>query len=97
MEKVSYETAKTLLKTFGKVKSVGPSLGSFSLSGEMLTCLLEEFKDEIAGKQAKMDSDPHFLMPLTLSKEAYCNVMVTKEETEVGEAVHPFTHTPCHL
>jgi len=36
--------ALELLKTFGEVTSVGPSLGSFSLSGEMLTCLLEEFK-----------------------------------------------------
>jgi hypothetical protein len=25
-----------------------------------------------------MDSDPHFWMPLTLAKEAYVSVMVTK-------------------
>ena len=81
VEKVSYETANELLKTFGAVKSVGPSLGSFSLSGEMLAAMLQEFSAEIEGKEAKMDSDPHFWMPLTLSKEAYCSVMVTKDET----------------
>eukprot|EP00740_Mantoniella_antarctica_P006989 CAMPEP_0181355250 /NCGR_PEP_ID=MMETSP1106-20121128/3796_1 /TAXON_ID=81844 /ORGANISM="Mantoniella antarctica, Strain SL-175" /LENGTH=539 /DNA_ID=CAMNT_0023467971 /DNA_START=47 /DNA_END=1666 /DNA_ORIENTATION=- len=88
VEKVSYDTAKELLKTFGEVTSVGPSLGSFSLSGEMLTCLLEEFKGEIAGKEAKMDSDPHFWMPLTLSRDAYCRVMVSKEETEAAAGAH---------
>jgi hypothetical protein len=78
----------------GKVTSVGPSLGSFSLSGEMLTTLLEEFQEEIAGKEAKMDSDPHFWMPLTLSKEAYCSVMVTKVGGGVGcvQAEFQFTH-----
>ena len=34
-----------------------------------------EFAGEITGKLAKMDSDPHFWMPMTLSKEAYCEVM----------------------
>jgi len=60
VEKVSYGQATALLESFGTVKSVGPSLGSFSLSGEMLFSLLDEFKGEIAGKAAKMDSDPHF-------------------------------------
>ena len=78
VEKVSYETAQTLLKTFGKVTSVGPSLGSFSLSNEMLMALLTEFAADLASKQAKMDSDPHFWMPLTLAKDAYVSVMVTK-------------------
>ena len=78
VEKVSYETAQHLLKTFGKVTSVGPSLGSFSLSNEMLMALLTEFAADLASKQAKMDSDPHFWMPLTLAKDAYVSVMVTK-------------------
>ena len=78
VEKVSYETAQHLLKTFGKVTSVGPSLGSFSLSNEMLMALLAEFAADLASKQAKMDSDPHFWMPLTLAKDAYVSVMVTK-------------------
>ena len=78
VEKVSYETAQTLLETFGKVTSVGPSLGSFSLSNEMLMALLTEFAADLASKQAKMDSDPHFWMPLTLAKDAYVSVMVTK-------------------
>ena len=89
VEKVSYETAMRLLKGFGTVTSVGPSLGSFSLSNEMLTELLCEFADELDGKQSKMDSDPHFWMPLTLDKNSYVSVMVTKDETaEVAGAHH---------
>ena len=88
VEKVSYETAQHLLKTFGKVTSVGPSLGSFSLSNEMLMALLTEFAADLTNKQAKMDSDPHFWMPLTLAKDAYVSVMVTKDETAEVAAAH---------
>lgn len=88
VEKVSYDTARRLLASFGEVRSVGPSLGSFSLSHEMLAALLKEFEPELTAKTAKMDSDPHFWMPLTLAKEAYCSVMVTKSETEARAAAH---------
>ena len=88
VEKVSFETANKLLASFGTVTSVGPSLGSFSLSHEMLAALLDEFKSEIAGKQAKMDSDPHFWMPLTLAKDAYVSVMITKDESAEAAGAH---------
>ena len=88
VEKVSYDTAQRLLKSFGKITSVGPSLGSFSLSNEMLVELLSEFSAELAGKEAKMDSDPHFWMPLTLDKASYVSVMVTKDETEAQAGKH---------
>jgi hypothetical protein len=88
VEKVSFDTARTLLKSFGAVKRVGPSLGSFSLSNEMLFALLTEFDDELVTKTAKMDSDPHFWMPLTLDKASYVSVMVTKDETEAIAAAH---------
>ena len=63
-------------------------MGSFSLSAEMLAALLDEFKSEIAGKTAKMDSDPHFWMPLTLAKDAYVSVMITKDESAEAAAAH---------
>ena len=88
VEKVSYETARELLASFGVVKRVGPSLGSFSLSSEMLHALLIEFEDELTAKTAKMDSDPHFWMPLTLDEASYAKVMATKGETEASAAAH---------
>ena len=53
---------------------MGPSLGSFSLSAALLKALLAEFAPEITAKAAKMDSDPHFWMPMTLTAEAYESV-----------------------
>jgi len=88
VEKVSFETASELLSSFGVVSSVGPSLGSFSLSAPMLAGLLAEFQSEIAGKEAKFDSDPHFWMPLTMKSDAYVKVMQSKGETEEKAAAH---------
>lgn len=88
VEKVSYDTARRLLSSFGTVTSVGPSLGSFSLSNHMLFALLAEFNTELSEKSAKMDSDPHFWMPMTLSKESYVTVMKSKGETEHKASVH---------
>lgn len=78
VEKVSFATANKLLASFGTVVAVGPSLGSFSVSAALLLALLDEFAKELEGKTAKLDSDPDFWMPLTLSGEAYTSVMVQK-------------------
>lgn len=87
VEKVNYETASELLSTFGTVKTVGPSLGSFSVSDAMLKELLAEFAKELEGKEAKFDSDPHFWMPLTFtSKSAYAQVMIKKGEFDEAAA-----------
>jgi len=75
---VDFDTAKTLLSGLGEVTSVGPSLGSFSLSAELLTCLSTEFAPELAAKSVALDSDPHFWMPMTLAKEPYIRIMGTK-------------------
>ena len=88
VEKVSFETASELLSSFGVVSSVGPSLGSFSLSTPMLMGLLSEFDAEIAGKEAKMDSDPHFWMPLTMKCDSYVKVMTSKGETAEKATAH---------
>jgi len=88
VEKVSYDTATRLLAGFGQLAAVGPSLGSFSLGAEMLSSLMTEFAPELETKTAKMDSDPHFWMPMTLEKKAYVSVMVTKDETEATAGAH---------
>ena len=78
VEKVSYDTARRLLATFGKVRPSALPSGPSPCRHEMLAAMLKEFEPELNAKTAKMDSDPHFWMPLTLAKEAYCSVMVTK-------------------
>ncbi|CEG37714.1 protein [Plasmopara halstedii] len=85
VDKVTHETAIRLLASFGEVKSVGTSLGSFSVDSDMLQALLTEFSKELAAKSGKLDSDPHFWMPLTLELNAYTEVM-TQKGTEIPEA-----------
>ncbi len=79
VEKVTHATAKTLLGSFGAVTKVGVSLGSFSLSASILVALLEEFKTELVEKTAKLDTDPGLWMALTLSKEAYIQLLEAKK------------------
>jgi len=88
VEKVEFDMAQQLLGSFGTVKSVGPSLGSFSMSAALLLAMLEEFKTELAEKTAKFDSDPDFWMPLTLSAEAYTTIMNTKGVTPQVSGSH---------
>ncbi|EKX34779.1 hypothetical protein GUITHDRAFT_119090 [Guillardia theta CCMP2712] len=88
VEKVSYKTANELLAKFGEIKQVGPSLGSFSVSASLLFELMKEFEQELKGKQAKFDSDPHFWMPLTLEEDTYVSVMMEKGETDATARGH---------
>lgn len=82
VEKVDHATAVQLLANLGEIKSVGASLGSFSVSSLMLFALLEEFDDELTNKRGKLDSDPHLWMPMTLDKAAYLQLMGQKGVAE---------------
>jgi len=75
---VSFEEATSQLAGSG-VARVGPSLGSFSVSYDLLMALQAEFAKELGKKAGKMDSDPHLWMPLTLSPEAYAELALKKE------------------
>lgn len=88
VEKVDHATATSLLGALGEIRQVGPSLGSFSLSAAMLTGLCNEFSTELTDKTAKLDSDPHFWMPLTLPKESYVNLMQKKGTAESEATSH---------
>jgi len=88
VEKVSFEQATTLLQGLGKVEEVGPSLGSFSVSHDLLNSLLTEFKGELAAKEVALDSDPHFWMPMTLSHDAYVDIMGTKKMEAAQATAH---------
>ncbi|ETI47434.1 hypothetical protein F441_08340 [Phytophthora nicotianae CJ01A1] len=88
VDKVTHETAIRLLSSFGEMKSVGTSLGSFSVDADMLRALLSEFAKELAAKSGKLDSDPHFWMPLTLELDAYTEVMAQKGVDKAESTAH---------
>ena len=80
IEKVSYEMAVDLARR-GAIDlsgGIGVSLGSFSMSAELAEALLAEFADELAEKRGKLDSDPHFWMPMTLDAATYGQAMAAK-------------------
>ena len=58
------------------------------MSAALLFEMLEEFKTEIEAKLEKLDSDPHFWMPFTLSEPAYVKIMGQKGVTETEAAAH---------
>lgn len=76
IEKVDYKTASSI----GSFERVGTSVGSFSVSSGLLSCLMSEFSAELKSKQGKMDTDPHFWMPMTLDKKTYAQFMLKKKE-----------------
>ena len=78
VEKVNHATAVKMLGSLGDIGQVGPSLGSFSVSAPILQGLCNEFASELAEKTAKLDTDPHFWMPLTLPKAEYATLMAQK-------------------
>lgn len=78
VEKVDHETATQMLKVLGNIGQVGPSLGSFSVSASLLQALCDEFKNELSTKTGKLDTDPHFWMPLTLPVDDYVALMNQK-------------------
>jgi hypothetical protein len=88
VDKVSHETAVAMLAKLGKIRQVGPSLGSFSVSAAMLSALCFEFDAELQEKTAKLDTDPHFWMPLTLSEEDYVTLMKQKGTEEAESTKH---------
>ena len=88
VEKVSHATATEMLGKLGNIGQVGPSLGSFSVSAQILKALCEEYAPELAAKSGKFDTDPHFWMPLTLSCDDYITLMKQKEVDEATSKAH---------
>jgi hypothetical protein len=89
VEKVDHATAVKMLTTLGDIGQVGPSLGSFSVGYEFLAALCAEYSTELAEKTAKLDTDPHFWMPLTLPQAEYISLMAQKGiEADISEKHH---------
>lgn len=85
IEKVDHATALSMTASLGEITAVGTSLGSFSVSAELLALLDAEFDAELVAKTASLDTDPHFWMPMTLPVDAYCALMA-KKGVEASEA-----------
>ncbi|GAB5364479.1 hypothetical protein AAMO2058_000974000 [Amorphochlora amoebiformis] len=81
IEKVSYETAVSI----GDFEKVGTSVGSFSVSSALLAGLMDAFSPELKAKKGKMDTDPHFWMPMTLDIKTYSDFMLSKKEFATKE------------
>lgn len=88
VEKVSHETATSMLETLGTIAQVGPSLGSFSVSASILKGLCDEYSVELTEKVVKLDTDPHFWMPLTLPEDSYVHLMSQKDVDEKTSIAH---------
>lgn len=88
VEKVDHPTAMRMLKNLGDIARVGPSLGSFSVSAKMLQALCDEFSSELTAKDGKLDTDPHFWMPLTLPQDEYISLMSQKGVDEQESSSH---------
>ena len=90
IEKISHETATELARrgVIDVSRGIGVSLGSFSMSAELTDALLAEFAEELAGKQGKLDSDPHFWMPMTLDLQTYARTMAAKGVSTDASAAH---------
>jgi hypothetical protein len=88
VEKVDHATATKMLKVLGDIGQVGPSLGSFSVSAELLQALCDEYEAELTSKTGKFDTDPHFWMPLTLPCDDYVALMNQKGVDEETSKKH---------
>ena len=90
VEKISHQQASDLI-TENKIAvegGIGASIGSFSISENLLRELLNEFAEELEKKSGKLDTDPHFWMPMTLDLETYRQIMKSKNSDETFVDVH---------
>lgn len=78
LEKVSHAEATQQLTKFEGVDRVGTSMGSFSLSAQLLEAFEAAFATELTERKGKMDTDPHVWMAVTLDPDSYTGLMVRK-------------------
>lgn len=90
VEKVSHAEATELIErgAISVENGIGVSIGSFSMSSPLALGLVQEFATEIHQKRGKLDTDPHFWMPMTLDRETYLQIMRDKGEDASHAASH---------
>jgi hypothetical protein len=96
IEKIDFPTAQTLIKNniIHTSGGIAVSLGSFGISAELLALLLQEFKTELQKQSIKLDTDPHFWMPLTLDLQTYQEMMHKKGISLVESSHHWYRLQP---
>lgn len=77
LEKLSYKEFSNL--ELKKDETLALSLGSFSLSKDILNAFLKLFEHELQFKEGAFDTDPHLWMPLTLEHSLYEKIMEKKK------------------
>ncbi|MCO4744288.1 MAG: hypothetical protein KC912_05830 [Proteobacteria bacterium] len=89
VEKIGHATATSLARQ-GRIPThaIGTSLGSFSMSLALTQALLAEFADELQAREGKLDTDPHFWMPLTLDAETYVTQRGRRGVSEASARAH---------
>lgn len=103
VEKTTYPNLLTLVplkeNQQSSDRSVGVSLGSFSISSAMLEELLTAFNPELSKKSGKLNTDYHFWMPLTWPREAYSQFMASKgaDQNEVMDVYDRMQVVKKHL
>lgn len=90
VEKITHQQAQDLIDAgvMAVDGGIGVSLGSFSISAPLTRALLDEFAPELVAKKGKLDSDPHFWMPLTLDEQTYLTIMAQKGEDPAFSRAH---------
>jgi hypothetical protein len=76
IEKISHTKFQSLIETnvLNHDGGLATSLGSFSVSLQLLKALKEEFRFELASRSGHLNTDHHFWMPMTLDWEVYRDV-----------------------
>ncbi|MEC7839697.1 MAG: hypothetical protein VX777_06630 [Chlamydiota bacterium] len=84
VEKTTYEGLNAIVGK-GNTPKIGVSLGSFSITGSLLSILMKTFENELCKKVGQLNTDYHFWMPLTWARDEYCKFM-TEKGTELSFA-----------
>lgn len=88
LDKLDYSTFQTLIDGLDHKAGLGISFGSFTLSPFLLKALLEEFAEELSSRSSRLDSDPHFWMPLTLEEPLYLRLMQARGMAQKKASSH---------
>lgn len=90
IEKIDYATAQHLIRNniIQTSGGIAVSLGSFGISAALLSLLIKEFHNELNTQSTKLDTDPHFWMPLTLDLHTYQAMMQKKGISPEASSAH---------
>lgn len=71
LEKLSAKRFVAALEQLGSLQAAYASLGSFSLHADLLASLTRVHAAELAARRGRLDTDPHWWMPLTVPTDVH--------------------------